>query len=48
MPVSIHPAAEVDYPNDPLVDGDEIEVGAVALGVHPHARATGPSTAASP
>jgi glyoxylase-like metal-dependent hydrolase (beta-lactamase superfamily II)/rhodanese-related sulfurtransferase len=33
IPVSIHPAAAVDYPNDPMVDGDAIEVGAVTLGV---------------
>ena len=33
IPVSIHPLAEVDYPNDPMVDGDAIEVGAVTLGV---------------
>ena len=25
IPVSIHPAAEVEYPNDPLDDGDEID-----------------------
>ena len=33
IPISIHPLAEVDYPNDPMVDGDAIEVGAVTLGV---------------
>ena len=33
IPVSIHPLAEVDYPSDPMVDGDAIEVGAVTLGV---------------
>ena len=33
IPISIHPAARVDYPNDPMVDGDAIEVGAVTLGV---------------
>jgi len=33
VPVSIHEAAGVDYPNDPMRDGDEIEVGAVALRV---------------
>ena len=27
------PAAGVEYPNDPMVDGDAIEVGAVTLGV---------------
>ncbi len=31
LPVSIHPAAEAAYPNDPMEDGAEIEVGAVAL-----------------
>ena len=46
IPVSIHPAASVDYPNDPMRDGDAIEVGAVtwASSTRP---ATGPSTAAS-
>ena len=33
IPVSIHPLAQVDYPSDPMVDGDAIEVGAVTLGV---------------
>ena len=31
VPVSIHPAAEAEYPHDPLEDGTEIEVGAVVL-----------------
>jgi hydroxyacylglutathione hydrolase len=31
LPVSIHPAAEVEYPSDPLADGDEIEVGSITL-----------------
>ncbi|HXF98470.1 MAG TPA: MBL fold metallo-hydrolase [Gaiellaceae bacterium] len=31
LPVSIHPAAEVAFPHDPLEDGQEIEVGAVVL-----------------
>ena len=31
IPVSIHASAAVDYPNDPLVDGDEIRVGNVTL-----------------
>jgi len=31
IPVSIHPAADVDYAHDPMNDGDEIEVGAVVL-----------------
>lgn len=29
VPVSIHPAAEPEYPFDPLADGDEIAVGSV-------------------
>ncbi len=33
IPVSIHEAAGVDYPNDPLHDGDEIEVGSVVIRV---------------
>ena len=33
IPISIHPLAEVDYPSDPMVDGDAIQVGAVTLGV---------------
>ena len=31
IPVSIHPAAEVAYPNEPLDDGDEVTVGTVKL-----------------
>jgi glyoxylase-like metal-dependent hydrolase (beta-lactamase superfamily II)/rhodanese-related sulfurtransferase len=31
LPVSIHPAAEAEYPYDPMEDGAEIEVGAVVL-----------------
>ncbi len=31
VPVSIHPAAEAEYPHDPLDDGDEIELGSVVL-----------------
>ena len=31
VPVSIHPAAEVDYPHDPLADGAELEVGTVRI-----------------
>ena len=31
VPVSIHPAAESEYPHDPMEDGDEIAVGQVAL-----------------
>jgi hydroxyacylglutathione hydrolase len=31
IPVSIHPAAEVEYARDPMQDGDEINVGAVVL-----------------
>jgi len=33
IPVSVHADAGVDYPNDPMRDGDEIEVGAVTLRV---------------
>jgi glyoxylase-like metal-dependent hydrolase (beta-lactamase superfamily II)/rhodanese-related sulfurtransferase len=32
-PVSIHRIAGVDYPHDPLEDGDEIDVGSVTLSV---------------
>jgi glyoxylase-like metal-dependent hydrolase (beta-lactamase superfamily II)/rhodanese-related sulfurtransferase len=31
VPISIHPAAEVAYPADPLADGAEIELGQVVL-----------------
>lgn len=31
VPVSIHPAAEVAYPHEPLADGDELELGRVVL-----------------
>ena len=31
VPVSIHPAAEAEYPNDPLEDGAEIVLGDIAL-----------------
>jgi glyoxylase-like metal-dependent hydrolase (beta-lactamase superfamily II) len=31
VPVSIHPAADVEYPHDPLTDGDEIRVGTATL-----------------
>jgi len=31
VPVSIHPAAEVEYPHDPMEDGDEIALGEVVL-----------------
>src|SRR5919106_4288490 len=31
VPVSIHPAAEPDYPFEPLEDGAVVEVGAVAI-----------------
>jgi hydroxyacylglutathione hydrolase len=33
IPVSIHVTAGVDYPHDPMEDGDEIAVGAVTLRV---------------
>ena len=32
IPVSIHPAAAVEYANDPMEDGAEIEIGDVVLG----------------
>jgi hydroxyacylglutathione hydrolase len=31
IPVSIHPAARVEYPHDPLVDGAEVSIGNVTL-----------------
>lgn len=31
LPVSIHPAAEAEYPHDPLQDGDELVLGDVVL-----------------
>jgi hydroxyacylglutathione hydrolase len=31
IPVSIHPAAKAEYPNDPMEDGDEIALGDVVL-----------------
>ena len=31
IPVSIHPAAEPEYPSDPLDDGDEIALGEIVL-----------------
>ena len=33
VPVSIHPAAEAEYPHEPLEDGTEIEVGQVLVRV---------------
>jgi hydroxyacylglutathione hydrolase len=33
VPVSVHPAAEVVYPHDPIRDGDTVTVGAVQLRV---------------
>ncbi len=33
IPVSVHADAGVDYPNDPMRDGDEIEVGNITLRV---------------
>ena len=38
IPVSIHPTPRPSIPHDPLEDGDELDVGAVALRCHPHAR----------
>ncbi len=31
VPISIHPAADAEYPHDPLEDGSEIELGTVVL-----------------
>jgi len=31
VPVSVHPAAEAEFPHDPMADGDEIAVGQVVL-----------------
>ena len=31
VPVTIHPAAEAAYPHEPMLDGDEINVGTVTL-----------------
>ena len=31
VPVSIHPAAEAEYPHEPLADGEEVAVGSIAL-----------------
>ena len=31
VPISIHPAAEVEYPHEPLEDGAELELGEVVL-----------------
>jgi glyoxylase-like metal-dependent hydrolase (beta-lactamase superfamily II)/rhodanese-related sulfurtransferase len=31
VPVSIHPAAEAEYPHDPLEDGDELVLGDIVL-----------------
>jgi hydroxyacylglutathione hydrolase len=31
IPVSIHPAADAEYPNDPMPDGTEIELGDILL-----------------
>ena len=35
--MSIHPAADAEYPHDPLEDGDELAVGNVTLRCRPHA-----------
>jgi len=32
VPVSIHPAANAEFPHDPLEDGSEIVLGDIALG----------------
>ena len=31
IPVSVHPAADAEYPNDPMPDGTEIELGDIVL-----------------
>jgi glyoxylase-like metal-dependent hydrolase (beta-lactamase superfamily II)/rhodanese-related sulfurtransferase len=31
VPISVHPAAEAEYPHDPLEDGVELEIGRVVL-----------------
>jgi len=31
LPVHVHPAANVDYPNTPLEDGDEVDAGCIRL-----------------
>src|SRR6476659_6790591 len=31
IPVSVHAAAEAEYPHDPLADGDELSVGSVTV-----------------
>ena len=31
IPVSVHPAAEAEYPHEPMEDGDEVELGQVVL-----------------
>ena len=31
IPVSIHAAAEAEYPHEPLADGDELSVGSVTV-----------------
>jgi glyoxylase-like metal-dependent hydrolase (beta-lactamase superfamily II) len=46
IPVNIHPAAEAEYPHDPLEDGQEVEAGRSSFAASTH-RDTGRSTAAS-
>jgi glyoxylase-like metal-dependent hydrolase (beta-lactamase superfamily II)/rhodanese-related sulfurtransferase len=33
VPVSVHPLGEVEYPHDPIEDGDELQVGSVTIRV---------------
>ena len=33
VPVSVHPLGEVEYPHDPIEDGDELRVGSVTIRV---------------
>ena len=33
VPVAVHPAAEPEYPHEPLADGDEISVGEISIRV---------------
>ena len=33
VPVSVHPLAEAEYPHEPVVDGDELSVGSLAIRV---------------
>ena len=37
IPVSIHPTADAEYPNDPMPDGTEIGLGDIHSSLHSHA-----------